>query len=108
MTQPTKSNSPLRQRMIDDMTLRKLAPGTHTAYIGAVKKLTRFLGASPDSASAEDLRRFQLHLVEQGIASNTLNRRSTDQDTHQIMRRTAQSWRLADCTGRDRVIRRCV
>ena len=73
MTQPTKSISPLRQRMIDDMTLRKLAPGTHTAYIGAVKKLTRFLGASPDSATAEDLRRFQLHLVEQGISSSTLN-----------------------------------
>ena len=67
------SISPLRQRMIEDMTLRKLSPKTQTAYIRAVKKLTQFLGDSPDTASAEDLRRFQLHLVECGVSSITLN-----------------------------------
>jgi len=73
MTHSTKLISPLRQRMIDDMALRKLNPKTQTAYIRAVEKLTRFLGRSPDTASAEDLRRFQLHLVEGGVSSVTLN-----------------------------------
>lgn len=57
MTQTTKPISPLRQRMIDDMTLRKLSPQTQGAYIRAVKNFTRYLGQSPDAASAEDLRR---------------------------------------------------
>jgi len=70
---PTITISPLRQRMIDDMTLRKLSPKTQTGYIRAVKKLTRFLGRSPDTASAEDLRRFQLHLVSSGVSNITLN-----------------------------------
>jgi site-specific recombinase XerD len=67
------SISPLRQRMIEDMTLRKLSPKTQRNYIRAVKKLAQFLGRSPDTASAEDLRRFQLHLVEHGVSSITLN-----------------------------------
>lgn len=65
--------SPLRQRMIEDMTLRKMSVKTQSAYIRAVKDFTRFLGRSPDTASAEDLRRYQLSLVEQGISSTTLN-----------------------------------
>ena len=73
MTQSNKSISPLRQRMIDDMRLRKFSPKTQTAYIRAVKNFTRFLGRSPDTASAEDLRRFQLHCVANGISSITLN-----------------------------------
>ena len=71
MTQSTKPISPLRRRMIEDMTMRKLSPKTQTAYIRAVKKLTRFLGRSPDTASAEDLRRFQLRLVADGISRIT-------------------------------------
>lgn len=67
MTQNNKSLSPLRHRMIEDMRLRKLSPRTQTAYIRAVKKFTLFLGHSPDTASAEDLRRYQLTLVEEGI-----------------------------------------
>jgi len=59
--------------MIDDMTLRKLSPTTHRNYIHAVKDFTRFFGQSPDAASAEDLRRYRLHLVQQGISSTTLN-----------------------------------
>ena len=73
MTQSTKPISPLRRRMIEDMTMRKLSPKTQTAYIRAVKKLTRFLGRSPDTASAEDLRRFQLCLVADGTSRMTLN-----------------------------------
>jgi site-specific recombinase XerD len=59
--------------MIEDMTLRKMSVKTQSAYIRAVKDFTRFLGRSPDTASAEDLRRYQLSLVEQGISSTTLN-----------------------------------
>ncbi|MEN8132078.1 MAG: site-specific integrase [Pseudomonadota bacterium] len=73
MTHNTKPISPLRQRMIDDMTLHKLSPQTQTAYLRAVKNLAGFLGQSPDAASTEDLRRYQLHLVEQGVSSGNLN-----------------------------------
>ena len=69
----SKSISPLRQRMLDDMAMRKLTPQTQTQYLRAVKRLAKFLGQSPDLAQAEDLRRFQLHLVEQGTSSTTLN-----------------------------------
>ena len=65
--------SPLRQRMIDDMRMRKLEHKTQEGYIRAVCKLAAFLRRSPDSATIEDLRRFQLHLVDQGISPITLN-----------------------------------
>ena len=73
MTQTTKPISPLRQRMIEDMRLRKLSPKTQSNYIRAVINLTRFLGRSPDTATAEDLRRYQLHLVETGTSRRMLN-----------------------------------
>ena len=73
MTQNTQVGSPLRQRMVEDMMMRKLSPNTQSGYIRAVKKLTLYLGHSPASASAEELRRFQLHLVDKGISSITLN-----------------------------------
>ena len=73
MTHNTKPISPLRQRMIEDMALRKLAPKTQSQYIRAVINFTRFLGRSPDTASPEDLRRYQLHLVETGISRISLN-----------------------------------
>lgn len=73
MTQPTRTISPLRQRMIDDMTQRRLNPKTQEAYLRSVIKLTRFLRRSPDSASADDLRRFQLQLVQNGVSNTTIN-----------------------------------
>ena len=73
MTQSIQTISPLRQRMIDDMRLRKLSPKTQTGYIRAVRRFAAFLGRAPDTANAEDLRRYQLHLVEQGISSGSLN-----------------------------------
>jgi len=69
----TQAISPLRQRMIDDMRMRKFSPKTQNAYIRAVRRLAAFLGRSPDSASDEDLRRYQLHLVVQGISPISLN-----------------------------------
>ena len=65
--------SPLRRRMIEDMRMRRLSGKTQVAYIRAVRRFAGFLGRSPDTATAEDLRRFQLHLAEQGISSMTLN-----------------------------------
>jgi integrase/recombinase XerD len=73
MTQTTKPISPLRQRMIEDLRMRKLSDTTQGAYIRAVVNFTRFLGRSPDTATAEDLRRYQLHLVESGISRIRLN-----------------------------------
>jgi len=65
--------SPLRQRMLEDMHMRKLAPRTQEGYIRAVSRFAKFLGRSPDTATAEDLRRFQLHLVDEGTSAITLN-----------------------------------
>ena len=73
MTHSNKSISPLRQRMIDDMTMRKLSPKTQAGYLRAVIKFTLFFGRSPDLASPEDLRAFQLQQVEQGVSSTTIN-----------------------------------
>jgi integrase/recombinase XerD len=65
--------SPLRRRMIEDMTVRNFAPKTQHDYIRAVTKLARFLGRSPDTATAEDLRRFQLHLTANRVGAPTIN-----------------------------------
>jgi integrase/recombinase XerD len=65
--------SPLRQRMIEDMRMRKLAPKTQSSYIRAVRHFAGYLGRSPDTASAEDLRRYQLHCVDRGVSAITLN-----------------------------------
>jgi len=65
--------SPLRRRMIEDMTIRRFAPKTQQGYIRAVKNFSAFLGASPDTASFEDVRRYQLHLVERGTSAPIIN-----------------------------------
>src|SRR5713101_9019049 len=65
--------SPLRRRMIEDMTVRKFAVRTQEGYIRAVKGFSGFLGALPDTASAEDLRRYRLHLVANGAGVPTIN-----------------------------------
>ena len=73
MTQNNQPISALRQRMIDDMRLRKLSENTQRHYIRAVKNFTRFFGRSPDKASAEDLRRYQLHMASSGVSRTTIN-----------------------------------
>ena len=65
--------SPLRRRMIEDMTVRKFTLKTQSDYIRVVKNFTIFLGRSPDTASNEDLRRFQLHLSEKRVGAPTIN-----------------------------------
>ncbi len=73
METSTQPVSPLRQRMLEDMRMRKLAPKTREAYIRAVSRFAKYLGRSPDTATAEDLRRYQLHLVDSGTSPITLN-----------------------------------
>jgi len=68
-----KAISPLRRRMIEDMSIRKFAPKTQSSYIRAVRNFTVFLGRSPDQASAEDLRHYQLHLASCGVSVPSQN-----------------------------------
>mgnify|MGYP001550757251 CR=1 FL=1 len=69
----TPNVSPLRQRMIEDMRMRKMGGKTQEGYIRAVRRLTGYLKRSPETASVEDLRNFQLHLVDTGTSPVTLN-----------------------------------
>ena len=66
--------SPLRQRMIEDMNARKLGAGTQRGHIRGCKLFAAFLRRSPDTATAEDIRRFQLHLSETGASICNRNR----------------------------------
>jgi integrase/recombinase XerD len=65
--------SPLRRRMIEDMSLRHFVEKTQKDYIRAVKNFASFLGRLPDTATAEDLRRFQLHLTQSHVRPPTIN-----------------------------------
>ena len=70
----TDTISPLRQRMIEDMNARKLCAGTQRGHIRSCKQFAAFLKQSPDTATAEDIRRFQLHLSETGASICNRNR----------------------------------
>ena len=65
--------SPLRRRMIEDMTVRNFVEKTQHDYVRSIKNLTKFLGRSPDTATPEDLRRYQLHLTGTGVRPPTIN-----------------------------------
>jgi len=65
--------SPLRQRMIEDMTVRGFTPSTQRGYITAVKNFTAFLGRSPDQAECDDFRRYQLHMRSIGASATSMN-----------------------------------
>jgi integrase/recombinase XerD len=69
-----KAISPLRRRMIEDMSMRRLAPKTQKDYIQIIRNLAGFLGRSPDRASFEDIRRFQLHVAASGVGAGAINR----------------------------------
>ena len=73
MTATTPTISPLRQRMIDDMRMRKFSEKTQLDYVRAVRNFTKYLKRSPDTARVEDLRNYQLHLVDHGISPASLN-----------------------------------
>ncbi len=68
-----KPISPLRQRMIDDMTARRFKEKVQKDYVRHVRTFTAFLGRSPDAATSDDLRRYQLHLAQQSISPGSIN-----------------------------------
>ena len=70
----TDTVSPLRQRMIEDMNARKLCAGTQRGHISSCKRFAAFLKRSPDTATLEDIRLFQLHLAEAGASICNRNR----------------------------------
>src|SRR6267378_3431330 len=70
----TDSVSPLRQRMIEDMSARKLCAGTQRGHIHSCKRFAAFLKRPPDTATGEDIRLFQLHLAETGASICNRNR----------------------------------
>src|SRR5713226_1890335 len=73
----TPTVSPLRQRMIEDMKARKLCAGTQRGHISNCKRFAAFVKRSPDTATLEDIRRFQLHLAETGVGICNRNRAMT-------------------------------
>src|SRR5208283_1628639 len=86
MNDSTREISPLRQRMIEDMRLRKLAPQTQASYVRSVRRLAGYLRRAPDTATVEELRNFQLHFADHA-----------QRDHHGIevlLRGHARSWRV--------------
>ncbi len=73
MPDKPKPISPLRQRMIDDMTAPRFSEATRKDYVRHVRTFAAFLGRSPDTAASEDLRRFQLHLAQQQVSPWSIN-----------------------------------
>ena len=73
MTASTSSVSPLRQRMLDDMRMRKLSPKTQIGYIRSVRQFAAYLKRSPDTATAEELRSYQLHMIDHGTSAVSIN-----------------------------------
>ena len=74
--------SPLRQRMIEDMNARKLCAGTQKGHIRSCRRFAAFLKRSPDTATAEDIRRFQLHLAETAMSICNRNRHHDRASVH--------------------------
>jgi site-specific recombinase XerD len=65
--------SPLRQRLIDDMTIRNMSPNTIKIYVYAVAKVAAFHGRSPDKLTVEDVRAYRLHLISLGYQPTSIN-----------------------------------
>jgi integrase/recombinase XerD len=73
MPDKPKPITPLRQRMIDDMTARRFSEATRKDYVRHVRNFAAFLGRSPDTATSDDLRRFQLHMAQQQVSPWSIN-----------------------------------
>lgn len=67
----------LRRRFLEDMRIKGLQPKTQTMYLRAMREFTRFLKHSPDSATPEELRAYQLDMKERGVGAPTFNSRLT-------------------------------
>src|SRR4029077_12632016 len=69
----TAAISPLRQRLIDDMNMRRFSRATQHSYIRDVGRFATFLRRSPDTATADDVRRFQIEQRDAGVPTPTMN-----------------------------------
>jgi integrase/recombinase XerD len=67
--------TPLRERMIEDMRIRGMGDKAQKSHIRAIKDFAKFLGRSPDTATSEDLRAYQLHMSDTGVTASTFNTR---------------------------------
>jgi site-specific recombinase XerD len=65
--------TPLRRRMLDDMTVRNLSPATQQSYVYAVAKFSRFFDRSPDQLGVEEVRAYQIHLAGLGLSWSHIN-----------------------------------
>lgn len=70
-----KKTTPLRERMIEDMRIRGMGEKAQKAHIRAVKDFAKFLKRSPDTATPDELRAYQLHMTDTGVSSTTFNAR---------------------------------
>src|SRR6202051_5341746 len=70
---PATAITPLRQRLIDDMNMRRFSRATQHNYIRDVSRFATFLGRSPDTATPDDVRQFQIEQREAGVPTPTMN-----------------------------------
>jgi integrase/recombinase XerD len=69
----SKQTTPLRQRMIEDMTIRNMSPSSKKIYVRAVANFSIYHGRSPDKLTAEDVRDYRLHLISRGLKATSIN-----------------------------------
>jgi integrase/recombinase XerD len=69
----TEQMTPLRRRMLDDMTIRNMSPSTQKIYVRAVANFSIYHGRSPDKLTAEDIRDYRLHLISRGLKASSIN-----------------------------------
>jgi integrase/recombinase XerD len=69
----SKQMTPLRQRMIEDMTIRNMSPSTQKIYVAAVANFSIYHGRSPDKLTFEDVRDYRLYLISRGLKPNSIN-----------------------------------
>ena len=98
----TNSVSPLRQRMIEDMAARKLNPHTQRSHVYSCKRFAAWLKRSPDTATPDEVRRFQLYLIESGASICNRNRIMTGVPSCSASRCVATIWRPRSGTSRSR------
>ena len=104
----TNTVSPLRQRMIEDMAARKLNPHTQRSHISSCKRFAAWLKRSPNTATPDEVRRFQLYLIESGASICNRNRIMTGVRFCLASRCVATIWRPRSGTSRSRrSCRRC-
>ena len=104
----TNTVSPLRQRMIEDMAARKLNPHTQRGHIDSCKRFAAWLKRSPDTAAPDEVRQFQLHLIESGMSICNRNRIMTGVRFLFRSRYVVTIWRPRSGTSRSpRGCRRC-